>query len=162
MAAPTVGAVMSDLLPYFGVEQNFGPEDASGRLFVMEDLTGMMKKEAQAKLKEQFLTATFVGSGDTVTAQIPAAGTQIAGNSQVLLYMGEEAPQAVVTVPDFSGMNRQQSADAAAKAHLNILVTGNSEISVTVIVTGQSVAAGTEVPPGTTIELQFTDTKAAD
>jgi hypothetical protein len=59
-------------------------------------------------------------------------------------------------------MNRQQSADAAAKAHLNILVTGNSEISVTVIVTGQSVAAGTEVPPGTTIELQFTDTKAAD
>ncbi len=162
MAAPTVGAVLSDILPYLGVEQTFSEEDASGRLFVMEDLSGLSVKDAQAKLKEQYLTATVIGTGDTVTGQIPAAGTEIAGNSQVILYMGEEAPQETVTVPDFIGMNRQQAADAASQAGLYILVTGNSDISTQVTVTAQGTPAGTEVTRGTTIQLEFTDTTAAD
>ena len=162
MAAPTVGLILSDILPYLGVEQSFSEEDAAGRLFVMEDLTGLTAKEAQQKLKEQYLTAAIVGTGDTVTGQIPAAGTEVAGNSQVLLYMGEPVPMEQTAVPDFAGMNRQQAAEAAAAAGLYILVTGNDEISPTVTVTAQSIGAGTGVPRGTTVELQFTDTKTAD
>ena len=162
MAAPTVGAILSDILPYLGVEQTFSEEDAAGLLFVMNDLSGMTESEAKAALKEQYLTATIVGSGKTVTAQIPAAGTQIAGNSEVILYMGEDIQEKTVSVPDFYGMNRQQASDTAGKLGLNILVTGNSEITKTVIVTGQDIAAGTEVAAGTTIKLQFTDTLAAD
>ncbi len=162
MAAPTVGLILSDILPYLGVERSYKEEDANRRLFVMEDLTGLTAKEAQSKLKEQFLTAKLVGTGETVTAQIPAAGTQIAGNSEVLLYMGEPAPTDKVTVPDFAGMNRQQAADAAAELGLYILVTGNQEILPSVKVTGQSLSAGTEVDRGTTIALQFTDTNTAD
>ncbi len=162
MAAPTVGLILSDILPYLGVEQHFSEEDAAGRLFVMADLTGLSAKDAQKKLKEQFLTATVIGDGETVTGQIPAAGTEVAGNSQVLLYMGEQVPSDTVAVPDFAGMNRQQAADAAASLGLYILVTGNNEISPSVKVTGQSTAPGTQVPRGTTIELQFTDTKTAD
>ncbi len=157
MAAPTVGLVLSDILPYLGVEQNFSEEDAAGRLFVMEDLTGLTAKEAEAQLKEQYLTAQIVGDGDTVTGQIPAAGRSVAGNSQVLLYMGQPVPEEQVTVPDFSGMNRQQAADAAAELGLYLQITGNTETSSTVKVAGQSPAAGTEVDKGTTVELQFTD-----
>ena len=162
MAAPTVGAVLSDILPYLGVEQSFSQEEPEGMRFVMEDLTGLTAEEAKKKLKEQYLTAEIVGDGETVTGQIPAAGTEVAGNSQVILYMGEEAPQEQVEVPDFSGMNRQQASDAAGKLGLYILVTGNNEVSTSVVVTGQDMAAGTQVPRGTAIELQFTDTKAAD
>ena len=162
MAAPTVGAVLSDLLPYLGVKQNFTQEDAAGRRFVMEDLTGLTAEEAKKKLKEQFLTAQTVGSGDRVTGQIPAAGMEVAGNSQVILYMGEKAPEETVKVPNFSGMNRQQAADAAGKLGLYILVTGNSSVSPSVVVTGQNLSPGSETARGTTIELQFTDTKAAD
>jgi stage V sporulation protein D (sporulation-specific penicillin-binding protein) len=162
MAAPTVGAVMADILPYLGVSQNYTQEDAAGQLFVMEDLTGLTVKEAKEKLKGQFLTAETVGDGDTVTGQIPAAGQNAPGNSQVLLYLGEELPTDDVVVPDFLGMNRQQAADAAAQAGICVLVAGNDSLDPKVTVVKQSVAAGTAIARGGTIELTFTDNSASD
>lgn len=162
MAAPTVGAVMADILPYLGVEQTFTEEDASGRTVVLEDLTGLTAKEAEKLLKEKSLTIRTVGSGETITGQIPAAGEMIAGNSQVLVYLGEDPPSSLVTVPDFTGMNRQQASDTALQLGLHILVVGNNEVSPRVTVTAQNISAGQEVPIGTTIKLEFTDTKAAD
>ena len=162
MAAPTVGAVMADILPYLGVKQVFSEADAASRSIIMEDMTGMTAKDAVKLLKEQNLTARIVGQGETVTGQIPAAGQEIAGGSEVLLYMGEEVPEEMVEVPDFMGMNRQQASDAAGKLGLYILVTGNDEISPSVTVTDQGTAAKASVPRGTTIRLKFADTKAAD
>ena len=162
MAAPTVGAVMADILPYLGVKQSFSEEDIAGKTVVMENLTGMTAKEAQKLLKEQTLSAVLSGSGETVTAQIPAAGQSLPGGSQVLLYLGEEPSEALITVPDFLGMTRQQASDAAGALGLYILPKGNLDISPGVTATVQSVAAGTQVSPGTTIQLEFTDTKAAD
>ena len=162
MAAPTVGAVMSDILPYLGVEQTFSEEDIAGMQVVMEDLTGLTVKEAEKKLKELHLTARFTGSAETVTGQIPAAGQMVSGGSEVLIYLGEKPETRTVAVPDFSGMNRQQAVDAAGNLGLYILVTGNREISHSVTVTAQSIPSGTEVSAGTTITLTFTDTAAAD
>ena len=162
MAAPTVGAVMSDILPYLGVSRSYSASDAAGTLYVMEDLTGKTADEAEIILAGQYLKATVIGSGDTVTGQIPAAGTRIAGNSQVLLYMGEDVPTDLISVPDFAGMNRQQASDAAAKLGLYILVKGNDSLSASVTVTSQNIPAGTKVVPGTTIELYFTDKTAAN
>jgi stage V sporulation protein D (sporulation-specific penicillin-binding protein) len=162
MAAPTVGAVMADILPYLGVKQSFSEQDIAGKTVIMEDLTGMSAKEAQKLLKEQTLTAVISGSGETVTGQIPASGQSVPGGSQVLLYFGEEPTEATVTVPDFVGMTRQQASDAAGALGLYILPKGNLEISPQVTATRQSVPAATQVRVGTTIELEFTDTKAAD
>ena len=162
MAAPTVGAVMADILPYLGVTQTFSEEDAAGRVVVLEDMTGMTEKEAKDWLKSAGVTALCNGDGETVTAQIPAAGQSIPGSGQVILYFGEEPEQRLVTVPDFTGMNRQQASDAAGMAGLNILVTGNNSTEPHVIVTAQSHPKDTQVPEGTTIRLEFTDTKAAD
>ena len=161
MAAPTVGAVMADILPYLGVKQTFTQDDASGQIVVVPDLTGMTAKDAEKLLKEKYLTMRTVGAGETITSQIPAAGQTISGNSQVLVYFGEEPPQDSVTVPDFTGMNRQQAGDAAAQLGLHILVAGNTDLSPNVTVTAQSIASGETVPVGTTIRLEFTDTKAA-
>lgn len=161
MAAPTVGAVMADILPYLGVEQTFGEEDVSGRVIVMEDLTGLTAKEAEKRLKELSLSIRTVGEGETITSQIPAAGQTISGNSQVLVYLGEDPPRDRVSVPNFVGMNRQQAGDAAAQLGLYILVAGNTELSPNVTVTAQSIAPDTAVPIGTTIRLEFADTKAA-
>ena len=162
MAAPTVGAVMADILPYLGVAQEFSEDDMAGKTVVMEEFSGFTREEAEKALKAQTLTAKFIGSGETVTGQIPAAGESVPGGSQVLLYLGEEAPEDTTRVPDFQGMNRQQAADAAANAGLYILVTGNTDLSPNVTVTAQSVAAATTVPRGTTITLEFTDTSARD
>lgn len=162
MAAPTVGAVMADILPYLGVEQTFSEDEAAGRVVVLEDYTGLTAREAEKALKALGLTGRLTGDGETVTGQIPAAGQSVPGDSQVLLYLGEEAERLDVTVPDFTGMNRQQASDAALAAGLYILVTGNNEIAANVTVQSQSAAPGETVPMGTTIRLEFIDTQAAD
>ena len=162
MAAPTVGAVMADILPYLGVERTFSEEEIAGKEIVMEDLTDLTAADAERKLKEIGLTAKFSGSGETVTGQIPAAGQTVPGGSEVLLYLGEEPAEELAAVPDFTGMNRQQAADAAGKLGLYILVTGNDAISTTVTATAQNIPADTQVPMGTTITLEFADTTARD
>ncbi|MBE6979154.1 MAG: PASTA domain-containing protein [Ruminococcaceae bacterium] len=162
MAAPTVGAVMADILPYLGVERHFSEEEAAGRTVTVPDLTGLAAQEAQRILKDLGLTASFSGTEETVTGQIPQPGALIPGDSQMLVYLGEDIPERMAQVPDFSGMNRQQASDEAGKLGLYILVTGNQEVSTRVVATAQSIPAGEMAPAGTTIQLEFTDTGARD
>ena len=162
MAAPTVGAVMADILPYLGVARNYTESDVAGQTVVMENLTGLTRAEAEKQLKEQNLTAVFSGSEETVTGQIPAAGQPIPGGSQVIVYLGGEVAARAVEVPDFTGMNRQQASDTAGKLGLYILVSGNREVSTRVVATAQSIPAGQQVDAGTMIQLEFTDTVARD
>ena len=162
MAAPTVGAVMADILPYLGVAQHFTEEDLAGKTVVLEDLSGCTVKEAEKILKAQGLGYQTVGTGDTVTGQIPEPGQTLPGGSEVLLYFGEPPAQELVTVPSFIGMNRQKATAEAARLGLHILVSGNTAVTSNVTAVNQSIPAGTEVPIGTTIRLEFIDTKASD
>ena len=162
MAAPTVGAVMADILPYLGVERHFPESDVASRSFVMEDLSGLTQKEAEQLLKDSTLTAVFSGDGDVVTGQIPAAGRTVPGGSQVIVYLGTEAPEGQVTVPDFAGMTRSEAENAAHNTGLYILAEGNTDEQSNAVVTYQSVPAGEAVSPGTTIQLKFTDPAARD
>ena len=162
MAAPTVGAVMADILPYLGVERTFSETDPAGLEIVMEDLTNLTAQDAERKLKDMGLQAKFSGTGETVTGQIPAAGQTVPGGSEVLLYLEQVPETAQVTVPDFTGMSRQQATDAAGALGLYVLVSGNADVSPGVTVTAQSIPKDTQVPTGTTITLEFTDTTARD
>ena len=160
MAAPTVGAVMADILPYLGVEQTFSEEDMAGKSVIVPDLTGMTAAEVKKELKSIGLTGKQIGTEETVTQQIPQVGQTVPGGSEILVYYGEEAAQRTVEVPDFAGMNRQEAADAAGALGLYVLVTGNQEISAQVVVTAQSIEPKTQVPVGTTVRLEFANTKA--
>jgi stage V sporulation protein D (sporulation-specific penicillin-binding protein) len=144
------------------VQRQFGAGELASQEVVIEDLNGMSRDELQQYLKQQNLTAQLSGEEETVTGQIPSAGTAVPGGSQLLVYFGDTAPETAVTVPDFSGMNRAQAAAAAGETGLYMLVTGSDEISPKVVVTSQDIPVGTEVPAGTTIKLQFTDTGARD
>lgn len=162
MAAPTVGAVMADILPYLGVKRSYSEDNPAGQEIIVEDFSGLTQNDAESKLKSNGLVGIFSGSGETVTTQIPAAGQSVPGGSEILLYLGEEIQPQMAGVPDFLGMNRQQASDAAGALGLYILVTGNDEISPNVTVTAQSHEKDTQVPVGTTITLEFTDTTARD
>ncbi len=162
MAAPTVGGIFADILPYLGVERSYSPEDAAGRQVLLEDFTGLTRQEAEKKLKQLGITALCQGEEDVVTAQLPAGGESIPGNGQMLLYFGQVPEVETVEVPDFSGMTRQQAADAAAGLGLYILVTGNDGTDPKVTAAAQSVKPGTRVAKGTTVQVEFTDAHAAD
>lgn len=152
MAAPTVGAVMADILPYLGV-----PRQMEGEPFQLEDLAGKTVKEAKTLLKEQKVTLVTIGAGETVTGQLPAAGQTLYPGGEVLLYLDGAAPSQTAKVPDFRGMNRQQASDAAGKVGLFIRAIGNTDAAPHVTVCGQSEAPNTELPVGSTVTLQFAD-----
>ena len=162
MAAPTVGGVLEDILPYLGVEQSFSSEDIAGKVVVMEDMIGLSKEEASKRMKELELSFELRGDGETVTAQIPTAGQSIPGNGQAILYLGDVPGDEKVTVPDFTGMTRQQASDAAGGLGLYILAAGNTSVEPNVIVTAQSIPKDAQADVGTTIRLEFADTQARD
>ena len=157
MAAPTVGAIMADILPYLGVQRQ-----AEGEPFLLEDLAGKTVKEVKTLLKDQKITVTAVGEGEIVTGQLPAAGQTVLPGGEVLLYLGEPMPQRTVQVPDFRGMNRQQASDAAGKLGLFIQPMGCTDLAPQVTVCSQSEAPGTELAAGSTVTLQFADGTARD
>jgi len=162
MAAPTVGAVMADILPYLGVKQSFSEDDIAGKTVVLEDYSGLTAKEAGAMLKAAGITCKMIGDGETITDQIPAAGKTVPGGSEILLYFGDVPENRQVEVPDFTGMNRQQASDTAGKIGLYILVSGNTSLDSHVTAVTQSVSPGTVVSVGTTIKVEFVDTKVGD
>ena len=162
MAAPTVGAVMADILPYLGVEPSYSQEDAAGQTLVVQDMTDMEEKQAEKLLKEQGLLYRRVGDGERVTGQIPAAGNTVPGGSEVLLYFGEDPPERTVEMPDLVGMTRQQASDAAGELGLYVLATGNQGLAATVTAATQSIPPGTQVSVGTTVTVEFVDTKTVE
>ena len=158
MAAPTVGAVMADILPYLGVAKTAEGSQTA----VVGAYEGLTAKDAQMQLKTEGLSAQFSGDGETVTGQIPSPGTEVPLGSELLLYLGEEPRERQVNVPDFLGLTRQQASDLAGQNGLYIQVNGNTGLETTVVVTAQSVSKDTPVPAGTTITLEFTDLQAHD
>ena len=153
MAAPTVGAVLADILPYLEVSRETEPE-----LTQVPELTGMTAGEAAAALTEAGLTAVVQGDGASVTAQLPEPGTRLEKGSQVLVYLESPVPKGVI-VPDFTGMTLEEAAQAARDAGVILKITGNPE---GVRVQLQDVPAGTEAEPGTTITITLTDPTARD
>ena len=82
MAAPTVGAVMSDILPYLGAIRREEREKV-----LLPDLTGLTPKEAEETLKALGLEAVFSGAGEAVASQIPAPNQEVTPGSQVIIYL---------------------------------------------------------------------------
>lgn len=162
MAAPTVRGVLEDILPYLGVPRDYTDVDMSTVEVKMPSLAGLTETEAAAALEEESLTYRIVGEGTTVTGQIPAAGNGLPGNSQVIIYMGEQVETEMVDVPNFTGMTIGEANRAAANAGLYILVKGAASDNGYVLATGQNVEPGKQVVPGTMIHVDFTDQTARD
>ena len=162
MAAPTVGAVLGDILPYLEVSRVYDPEDPAGKAFRVPQMTGLSAAEAEKRLAEQFLLPVCVGEGERVTGQLPLPGEQVPGGTQVLLWFGDVPRQQTVTVPDFSGMNLQQASQAAARLGLRLIPSGNPDLTLALQAAGQSPAAGACAERGSAVQIQFTDPNARD
>lgn len=162
MCAPAVRDTFADILPYLGVEPDYTDVDMHSINVTMVNVLGMTEAEAKEALAAKSLTYVVKGTGDRVTAQIPSAGMELPGNSTVILYMGEEAPTDTVKVPNLMGMTVSQANAAIVNSGLYLQSKGTDATGGTVTVTSQSIAAGTEVPRGTTITVEFTDTNTGD
>ena len=160
MAAPVVRDIFSDTLLYLGVQPDYTDVDMSTVNVQMPDVRDLNREEADAILAEQSLSSVTVGSGGSVTGQIPAPGELLPGNSQVILYLGEEVPTDLVTVPNLRGMTQKRAEAAMDGSALYLQTKGSTQYYS--VVTDQEPAAGTQVPRGTTVTVELTDQTALD
>ena len=118
-------------------------------------MTGQTTSVAMTKMSNAGLQATIVGNGDKVVLQVPEAGQTIPAGGTVLLYTEEDDVE-MVTVPDLTGLSVTEVNARASRLGLNVqmvgLVGGSSDAALS---NKQSYAAGTEVPKGTGIEVNF-------
>ncbi len=162
MAAPTVGAVLEDILPYLGVEPEYEEDDLSRVNVLMPDVCGMTQSKAENLLRESGLSCRVIGTGSTVVSQSPAKGSSLPGNSTVLLYMDGSMPTGKVTVPDLMGMTASEATQALTDLGLYLQAKGTDPKKWYALVTAQDIPPGTEVERGSTVTVRFADTTAMD
>ena len=156
MAAPVVGKMLADILPYMGIEPEYSDTELMAMDRAVPDVTGLSLDEARAKLSDSSLSWRVVGSGSTVTSQLPAANSVIASGSEVLLY-ADASPSGGGSVPNLTGMTYAEARQALSQ--LGMFVSSDSSVTDASgqLVSGQSVNAGTAAPAGTVVTVTLYD-----
>lgn len=163
MAAPAVRDVFTDILPYLGVTPHYSEDELEYVNMTMPNVVALSLEEAEAALKENHLEVRVIGEGTTVTDQIPSPGGEVPGNSTVLIYLGEEKPTDLVTVPSLIGLTQYEAMITIQNTGgLYMQIRGSNSQSGAVAVSAQSVEAGTQVERGTTVTVELTDSSARD
>lgn len=113
------------------------------------ELIGKSKAELAALLLNSKAVISYIGSGDLVSAQYPAAGSTISTGQAFHLYMvpALAADATKTLIPNFSGQNLREISAVCDQLGL-ILVTKGSGLCIE-----QSVAAGTTVSKGSSIQI---------
>ncbi len=162
MAAPVVGAVLQDILPYLGVAPVYGEGEEALVDQRVPRLVGKTPEEAKSILEEAgFVLKETVGGGAAVTAQMPAANAKVAAGSEIVLYCGEEPVMEPVEMPDLLGLSYEVARIRASWAGLYVRGTGTMMKSNYVLTVSQSVEPGTMVDPGTIVTVTLNDATKA-
>ena len=163
MVAPIASSIMSDILPYMGIEPEYTAEQLVGADASVPNVVGQTASAAKEKLENAGFGYRAVGDGDTVTDQTPTGGAIVPNNATIILYLGEEKPDDPCTVPNVIGKSASAANEAITNAGLIMKVAGaTNSSSGNVHAIAQDVAAGTEVDAGTVITVQFGDNSVLD
>lgn len=163
VAAPFIANFLAEALPYIGVERNYTEEEMKRALVSVKNYVGNNVDEALLAIRQLGLSCDIVGNGETVTAQMPAAGAQLTkSDGRVILYTENISPSTRTTiVPDVMGMVAEEAIKALQAKGLNVLISGasNYQVGTGAVVVSQSIEKNMEVKYGTvvTIRCLYTD-----
>ena len=156
MAAPQAGKLIAQILDYMGVEKQYSQEESAAVNVSTPQAVGYSVADAAARLEKKGLTYRTVGTGDVVTAQVPAAGAAVPGGSAVILYLGGAQPEETGTVPNIVGLSYETAKMRLEEAGFFMHAVGTSTFySNTSKAESQSVAAGEPAAIGTVVDVQF-------
>ena len=164
LAAPVVGRIMEDVLPYIGVTPVYTDEENDRRELTVPGVVGSTQEQAASTLQQAGFAYRVVGSGDTVTDQVPASGVRIPASGKVILYMGEDKPAEQIEVPDLTGLTPDECRDTLEQYGLYLKQKGvaSSQITGNTTASRQSPAKGTKVNIGAVVTVDFSDTTGVD
>ncbi len=89
VAGPIVKEILSDVLPYLGVEKRSGGIDKTytwmdTKTYKVENYVGLEK----SKVKSSYFKFEFIGEGNTVIDQLPKYGEKVEEGSTIVIMLG--------------------------------------------------------------------------
>jgi len=163
MVAPVASSIMSEILPYLGIEPDYSAAELVGADATVPNVVGKTAAEAKEKLESVGFAYKTVGDGTTVTDQTPAGGAIIPNNASIILYLGAEKADDLCTVPNVVGKTASEANKALTNAGLIMKVSGATTVSSgNVHAISQSAAPGSELEAGSVVTVQFGDTSVLD
>jgi stage V sporulation protein D (sporulation-specific penicillin-binding protein) len=160
MAAPYVGSLMEEVLPYIGVEAEYSEEELAKQAISAPAL--VMARVSTAKSLAELLgfEVEIVGDGEYVKAQSPKTGSLCEPDgAKIILYTTDEAVEGKRTlkVPDLTGMTAVAANGTLVNLGLNIKISGTNNYmsGKGAVVVEQSPAAGTTVDEGAVVSVTF-------
>ncbi|HPT83249.1 MAG TPA: penicillin-binding transpeptidase domain-containing protein [Limnochordia bacterium] len=147
LAAPVFREIMEESLEYLGVKRRQEGRPRSTQA-VVPNVLNLTKQEAQARLAQAGLFWTMEGEGTLVTNQTPSPGVRVPAQTTVHLYF-DRGDLEEVAVPSVTGLSMLDASAALTAAGLRIKVVGSG------VAVNQLPAAGTVVPKGSTVEVEF-------
>ena len=150
MAAPVVGRIMADVLPYLKIDDR--TEESSSSVMPM-----LLEKdiiEAKALLDDASLRYRTIGDGNRITSQLPAAGTSIAQGSEVILYFDRPISPESETLPELVGMHYEDARDTLS--YYGLYLHSISPVDdIKELISWQNVSPGTMMKHGSVVEVSL-------
>ncbi len=159
MAAPTVGKMFADILPYMGIMPVYTESEKELMDRAVPDVVGLSPEEAKKLLREAGLGCRVIGSGNAVNEMLPYAGSLVAAESEIILYAGESSEGESAEVPSLVGLSYAQARAVLASRGLFISTDSHRPAdSGTIVVSAQDAKAGSFAALGSVINVSLVDT----
>ena len=159
IAAPIVGSILADVLPYLGIEAQFSEEQMNKESFRAPALLNFDIHDAEATLRVKGIKFRVVGKGTKVLRQIPGSGETMPGDGVMVLYTEEVTQENMVVVPDVTGKTPGEANNVLVGAGLNFAMQGDKVDGAVVKAVGQTPVAGEQVASGSLVTVEFQETQ---
>lgn len=158
IAAPVVGAIFQEMLPYLGIEPNYTEEELAETEVEVPYLIGQKPHDAQAELTIRGLQTRIAGEGPEVLQQIPQSGRKMPKGTTVTLYTSETELDEDVEIPNVVGLTAQEANRVLATENgLNVELRGAVKDGVQAVVTEQWPLAGAQAKTGDIVVITLTE-----
>ncbi len=154
VAVPTARHIFEDVLPYLGYYPEYTDEEVEDLDVKIPLLEGSIS-DAKTTLDGLGVNYKVIGNGIEVVAQSPQTGSSVAKGGCVYLYTEKGNTIEYTVVPDVLYVSPEVANESITYCHLNYVAKGASVKRSNAVVNSQSIPAGTRVPFGTTVELEF-------
>jgi stage V sporulation protein D (sporulation-specific penicillin-binding protein) len=153
MAAPVVGKMFADILPYLGVEPAYTESEVENMDKSVPSLVGLTLDQAQQTLSKAGLGYRIIGEGNMVTAQLPQASAVVASNSEIILYADAEPSADQEEMIDLKDLPYDIARQRLAYYGLFLKTSSSVTDPATQLISAQSIPVGTEVDHGTVVDV---------
>ena len=153
VAAPYVSKILSEILPYMGVEPNYTAKEIVSLQKSVRNYKGYSVSSAVTSIENSGFKYVIYGTGTSVTSQFPASGeSMFSTDGVIVLYTSTDTEPVYAIVPDLVGKTVAEAERMLKKLDLNIYIRGNTSSQ---IISGQSIQYGSSVPEGTIIQVSL-------